>query len=293
MPSASRTQEPGAFAVGEAIALWSGLAPGSESWTHVETAEADPVTGEPVVRDVVTPTITPVLPPVTERNGTAVVIAPGGGFMALAWEHEGLAVARWFAARGAAAFLLKYRVGPSPDPEALARWQAHAPRPDGSGALQRYFVTSVRDAAERGIADGQQAVRLVRQRAEEWGIDRSRVGIIGFSAGGTVALHSAVCADEHARPSFVVNVYGAFLEGEVPADAPPCFTVVAADDALCLDWCLDAAEQWRRAGRPIELHVYERGGHGFGVRPQGLPVDSWIDRLGEWLHDRTLLRATP
>jgi acetyl esterase/lipase len=271
------------------VALWPGIAPGSESWTHEETSEVDPATGTLALKNVVTPSITPVLPDSGEGNGTAVVIAPGGGFVSLAWEHEGMPVAEWFAARGVAAFVLKYRLAPSLDPAALALWAANAPDASDPIALQQYFEDSVRDAAELSAADGEQALRVVRARAGEWGVDPQRVGILGFSAGGTVALRSAVTSDSHARPRFVVNVYGAFLRRGVPADAPPCFTVVAADDDLVLGWCLEAAEQWRRAGRPIELHVYERGGHGFGLRSQGLPVDTWIDRLTEWLHAQGLM----
>jgi acetyl esterase/lipase len=274
--------------VGEPVALWPGIAPGSKSWTHEETTETDPATDTLLIKGVVVPTLTPVHPPEELRNGTAVVIAPGGAFVALAWEHEGMATARWFAERGVTAFVLKYRLARPPSPGDEARLMADAPSFTDQKAWVAFFESLVTDAAELGVADGEQAVRLVRSRSQEWGLDQGRVGVLGFSAGGTVALRSAATTDPEARPAFVVDVYGAFFRAAVPDDAPPCFTVVAADD-FALDWCLDAARQWRDAGCPIELHVYERGGHGFGLRTQGAPIDAWTDRLADWLNSRGLL----
>jgi acetyl esterase/lipase len=260
------------------IALWPRVAPGSEAWTHQETSEVDPLTNTMAYKNVVVPTLTPVLPPEHKRNGTAVIVAPGGAFVALAWEHEALPTAEWFAALGVAAFALKYRVVRAPEPEEATELMKD---PDG---LRKFMSNAADICAE----DGEQAVRVVRGRADEWGLDPARIGILGYSAGGTVALRTAVTADPQARPAFVANIYGAWLGRDVPSDAPPCFTVVAADDPAC-DWCLDSASAWRAAARPVELHVYERGGHGFALRKQGLPVDAWTDRLADWLRTEGLL----
>jgi acetyl esterase/lipase len=274
------------------LRIWPGVAPGSESWSHDEEALTDPDSGIFLIRNVVTPTLTPVLPAAGTANGSAVVVAPGGGFAALAWHHEGTSTAKWFADRGVTAFVLKYRLAPVPvDPVELAATLTErlGPMPDDPVARGAWFLQAIGNAWELAAADGEQAVRTVRAQAASWGLDASRVGIIGYSAGGTVAVQAAATADPEARPAFVANIYGAFLRRDVTADAPPYFGVVAADDALCLDFCLDAARRWREAGVPPELHVYERGGHGFGMTPQGLPVDTWVDRLAEWLATHSFL----
>jgi acetyl esterase/lipase len=272
----------------EPIALWPGAAPGSEDWAHTEVSEVDPELGHLILKQVVVPTVTPVLPEPEARNGTAVVIAPGGGFVGLAWEHEGVRTAEWFADLGVAAFVLKYRVAPPRTAEEETEQTANLPDPRQTAAYLAYLRSLVTPTAALGVSDGEQAVRVVRSRAGEWGVDPGRIGLLGFSAGGTVALGTGATLDPDARPAFVASIYGAFLERDVPAEAPPCFVTVALDDPIST-WCLEGAEAWRAAQRPLELHVYERGGHGFGLRPQGLPIDSWMDRLADWLGSRQLL----
>ena len=277
----------------QTVRIWPGVAPGSESWSHDEDALTDPDSGLLLIRNVVTPTLTPVLPAAGTANGAAVVVAPGGGFAALAWDHEGTSTARWFADRGVTAFVLKYRLAPLPaDPAELAATLTErlGPFPDDPEARGAWMFQAIGNAWQLAAADGEQAVRVLREQAATWGLDASRIGILGYSAGGTVALQAAVTTDADARPAFVANIYGAFLAGDVTADAPPYFGVVAADDSLCLDFCLDAARKWREAGVPAELHVFERGGHGFGMRPQSLPVDRWPDQLEAWLASRDFLR---
>ena len=272
----------------EPIPLWSGPAPGSEGWTQVEAIEPDSIAGAPVISNVVIPTITPVLPRPGAGKGAAVVVAPGGGFSVLAWEHEGLDVARWFAERGTAAFVLKYRTSKTP-PEAhlVDAFESSMPDPVSDPAgLRVWMANAAESSAAFATADAEQALRLVRQQAETFGIDTARVGIIGFSAGGTVAMRAAAAPDRAARPDFVVNVYGSFIGREVPIGAPPCYVVVAADDLFAVDWCIEAAGSWASVGAPVELHMYENGGHGFGLGHPGSPSEVWTKHLRGWLSSR-------
>jgi acetyl esterase/lipase len=271
----------------EPITLWPGVAPGSETWTHEEITAIDPESGMTAFRDVVVPTLTPVLPPDGQRNGTAIIIAPGGGFMALIWDHA-TQIADWFAERGVAAFVLKYRVGKTPEPGVAEGLMAGAPNPSDRRAWLAFLRQLVIEQAGLAADDGEQAVRVVRSRAAEWGVDAARIGVIGFSAGGTVALRAGVTTDGEARANFVINVCGAFLDREVPAEASPCLTIVANDDPLC-DWCLDAVMEWRTVNAPVEVHVYEQGGHSADLAPRGLPFDAWTDVIVAWLKSRELL----
>ena len=264
--------------------IWPGAAPGREGWSHAETEATDPATGVFLIRNVVTPTITPVLPTPGTANGSAVVVAPGGGFAALAWHHEGTSTAQWFADRGVTAFVLKYRLAPIPsEPSELIARFGPPPGEDDPAALGAWMRRAIGTAPDLATADAEQAIRMVRARAADWELDPSRIGIIGYSAGGTVAIQAAATTDPDARPAFVANIYGAFLEREVTRAAPPYFGVVAADDGLCRTFFLDATQRWLAAGVPTEFHVYETGGHGFALTPQKLPVDTWTDRLADWL----------
>jgi len=134
------------------------------------------------------------------------------------------------------------------------------------------------------VADGQAAVRLVRARASEWHIDPARVGFMGFSAGAMTAVAVAVDSPPDARPDFIAPVYPAMLPVKVPADAPPMFLVLASDDPLFGGQGYGLVESWKAAGSPVEFHLFERGGHGFGMRHQDLTSDRWPRVLQEWMH---------
>jgi acetyl esterase/lipase len=135
------------------------------------------------------------------------------------------------------------------------------------------------------IADGLRAIRVVREQASRWGIDPDRLGILGFSAGAYVAVGAATkYMDAESRPSFAASVYGEWWDHWIPADAPPLFLAAASNDPL-IDVSSNATHYaaWYAAGRRAELHIYGDGGHGFGIEPQGLPSDAWIDQFHGWL----------
>ena len=256
---------------GPVVDVWPGVAPGSERWTHQErTFENTPV--GTVVQNVVHPTLTAYLPARAKATGTAVVIAPGGAFVALTLGLEGADAARWLQERGVAAFVLKYRTVEK--------------RQDG-------IPTMDMDTAGRyGIADGIQALRVVRRRAAEWGIAADRVGILGFSAGAMVASGTLLQPDAAARPSFAALLYGAPFGAmpPIPAKLPPVFLAWAQDDAVSLAPVVRFRDALLAAGGRPEVHVFSAGGHGFGMRKQGTSSDHWIDALYYWLDAQGLTR---
>ena len=141
-----------------------------------------------------------------------------------------------------------------------------------------------------GVADGLQAMKLVRRRAAEWGVAPDRIGIMGFSAGGSVTTGVALEYDADSRPDFAAPIYSAPIEDiSVPADAPPLFIAVAHDDPFAASASVPLYSAWSAAGRSAELHIYSKGGHGFGMYKQGLPADHWIDHFGDWLQVQGVL----
>jgi acetyl esterase/lipase len=269
----------------DAIRLYPGVAPGSEGATQKEQWESLP--HDRVARNVTQPTLTPILPAKGSANGAAVIVTPGGGFMVLSIENEGYAVAHWLAEHGITAFVLKYRVNPTPASEAemteLGNRMFLAP----PGAARPPPPTS-----ELAVADGQQALRLVRRRAADWGIDPKRVGMVGFSAGAMTVLQVALKNAADARPDFIAPIYGPVDSVTVPPNAPALFVARAADDPLIPLKSFGLVEAWHAAGAPVELHVYEHGGHGFGASHRGTTSDLWMDEFYAWLKDRGLLGAT-
>ncbi|HUL83632.1 MAG TPA: alpha/beta hydrolase fold domain-containing protein, partial [Gammaproteobacteria bacterium] len=148
---------------------------------------------------------------------------------------------------------------------------------------------ALREVLELAVADAQAALRLVRRRAAEWHIDPARVGIMGFSAGGGVAVGAALAPKSDASPDFLVSLYGPSLQDvDVPAHAPPLFVAVGSNHFNVTNGCLALFAAWKAAGKPAEIHVYDGVTAGFGMRKHGLPVDGWTDRLYEWLLERKL-----
>jgi len=277
---AAPAAEPAPGAAAETLRLWPGAAPGTQDWTGPE-AEADadlPMGKVHVVTNVTVPTLAVFRPAGGKANGTAMVVVPGGSFRALAWDLDGTETAQWLAARGITAFVLKYRVRP---PGASA--------PTGPETFDSFLVRT-RDARAVAVADARQALRLVRRSAATYGVRLDRVGMIGFSAGAIATLAVASGGEGEPKPDFAVALYGALPPDADPtADSPPLFVAAAADDPQVPPAkSTETFDRWTRAGRPAELHLYEKGGHGFGFRLHGLPADSWPQALEAWLASRGL-----
>lgn len=254
----------------QTIPLWPGTPPGSKPADYPETTTVAN-DGLHRISNVTVPTLQIFLPDPAHASGAAVIVCPGGGFRWLAIDHEGIDVARWLNSVGVAAFVLKYRLIRTGDAE------ENAP---GVSAGR------IKELKPLAVADGLQAIRLVRSRAKDWSLDPNRIGIIGFSAGGYVAAAAALQFDQQSRPDFAAPIYPAVPDDVTPPkDAPPLFLVQADDDKTvpAPDHSLRLYEAWHNAGISAELHIYSRGGHGFGMKKRGLPVDSWPARFLDWL----------
>jgi acetyl esterase/lipase len=270
-----------AFAIdrGQEIPLWPNGAPGSQKVTAPDVSEPSDNPKLPKRFTVVHhPSIYVFLPPKEKATGVAVVVAPGGGHSQLVIDKEGWQIADWLNRNGIAAFVLKYR---------LAR---------ASGS--HYTVQG--DA----LADAARAMRMVRSRASEWGLDANRIGFMGFSAGGEVAAlietrfdtGSASASDAvdraRSRPDFAVVVYPGFRPGTitVPKDAPPTFLVCADDDPSHVVTTVNLYLDLEKQGISSEMHIYAHGKHGFGMNASKLPVATWPDRLKGWMVDQGILK---
>jgi acetyl esterase/lipase len=264
LAAAAMTLASGSARAQTTVRLWPGTAPGSEHWTQKERTFTKTPVGT-VIQNVVTPTLTAYLPPKGKSSGAGIVITPGGGFVALAIDLEANQLARWLQQRGVAAFVLKYRTV-----------EKHG---DGIPAMDM-------DTAGRyGIADGIQALKVVRQHAAEWNVSPRRIGIIGFSAGGMVASGALLQPDVAARPDFAAMIYGAPFGRmpAIPATLPPIFLAWARDDAIALRPVVRFRDALVAAGNRPEVHEYDKGGHGFGMKKQGTGSDRWVDDFWRWL----------
>lgn len=260
------------------IQLYKGVAPGSEKWTWNQTESADNMYHGNVIYNVSHPTLT-VYPAdsVATPTGTAVIVCPGGGLQTLSIEHEGYEVAKWLQSKGITAFLLEYRLmhtlGHDPYKEMLAKIKANTlPQEQAS-------------VAPLAVADGRAAIAYVRTHAAEYGLSPDRIGIMGFSAGGTIAAASAFNYTPQNKPDFVAPIYAYFppeMQVNVPADAPPMFLAAAADDQLSIN-SAQLYNTWTSAKHSAELHIFLNGGHGFGMKKQGLASDSWTDLFETWM----------
>jgi acetyl esterase/lipase len=280
--------------------VWPKDAPGSEKWTQKEVEHRDAWLRMKIVRNVVRPTLTAFLPDPTKANGTAVIVCPGGGFRFLDWEGEGTEVAERLRARGVAAFVLKHRLMDTGATEAefhkslLQAGLLKAIADSLKGGDQPVLPEDVREFSALAVADGRQAIKVVREHADEWGIKPDRIGIMGFSSGGVVTTGVATEYDTASRPNYGASIYGPVLGSvKVPKDAPPLFICCASDDALVPPGDSNRLySAWKAAGKSAELHIYAKGNHGFGVSKQGLPSDTWIDRFSDWLGQQGFLKST-
>ncbi len=276
------------------IPLYPGAAPGSGNATQQKASFIGP-DSLLRVRNVTKPTLTAYLPAPGTANGTAIIVAPGGGFMHLAMETEGTDVAKWLQARGVAAFVLKYRLIDTGTEEAYRKLAAAMNRLTATDDSPAMKIPELDPAQQQAIGlaidDGAQAVKLVRRRAAEWGVAPDRIGLMGFSAGGMLTMGVVMRNDPASRPDFAAPVYGGSNNGKaVPPDAPPLFIASAGDDPVAAISSAELYLAWKAAGRSAELHIYSQGGHGFGMTKRGVPTDGWIDRFGEWLQVQGLLR---
>lgn len=248
----------------QVVNIWPGVAPGSEHWTQKERIIKNTPLGT-VIFNVVTPTLTAYLPERAKATGTGVIIAPGGAFVALAIDLESIKTARWLQQRGIAAFVLKYRIIEK--------------RQDGIPSM------NMDTAGRYGIADGIQALKVVRQHAAQWGVSPNRIGFMGFSAGAMVTSGTLLQKDPAARPNFAALIYGApfGVMPTIPAKLPPIFMAWAQDDPVALNPIVKFHDALISAGHRPEVHVFSAGGHGFGMRKQGTSSDHWIDELYYWL----------
>lgn len=285
----------GVAAQSQVLPLWPGKAPGTESWQWAETVTTA-ANGDRVIANVSTPTLSVFLPDAATANGTAVVIAPGGALRVLGFDNEGTKVARWLNQRGIAAFVLKYRTlqtDPQAKPAAPPAGFAGPGRQEleihNANANPAPDDAALNEVLAMAIADAQAALTLVRQNAEAWHVNPGRVGLMGFSAGGGVAVGTAMAADGTAYPDFLVSLYGpSLMDVNLPAYAPPLFIAVGNAHFNVTNGCLALFAAWKAAGIPAELHVYDQVSAGFGMTPRGLPVDEWPERLLEWLKARKL-----
>jgi acetyl esterase/lipase len=266
-----------------AIELGTGALPGataSEAW-HSQY-------GSVFARNVTVATLTPFLPDPGKANGTAVIVAPGGGFTTLSMENEGWDVARALAAKGVAAFVLKYRLNQTP--QDLAGYEA-AMRAmfSGKGGPPRGNPADMMAGIATQITDARAAFALVRKRSTEWHVNPGRVGMVGFSAGAMLTLATTLKGEE-AKPAFIGIIYGPMASVTVPADAPPLFVALAADDPLFGNAGYGMIDSWRAAKRPVEFHLFEQGGHGFGMYPKTTTSTGWFDEFVRWMAMHDLLK---
>lgn len=273
-----------------AVKLWPSNVPGETQQLDPETNVSKPgeglVGGRTVIRlaNVSQPSLTVYSPPAHRNTGAAILVCPGGGYNILANDLEGSEVCEWLNEIGVTGVLLKYRV----------------PRREG------------REKHDAPLQDASRAIRLTRQHASEWGIDPDRIGVLGFSAGGHLAtvlsnhgdasIYDAVDeADQlSSRPNFSVLIYPAYLLKEkesselapeltISKETPSTFIAITADDPVGVEGALYYSLALKKAGVPVEIHVYPSGGHGYGLRPTTNPVTRWPDRATDWMRAQGLL----
>ena len=256
--------------------------PASESWFKQW--------GDPMARNITTATLTPFLPEPGTANGTAVIVAPGGGFRWLSMGNEGWEVAEALAKQGVAAFVLKYRLHPTQESlDEFTAWMNRprtAPAPSSNDSNAAPQPPQQRDLSNQ-LEDAEAAYAMIIDRAEEWGVDTNRIGMIGFSAGAGLTMHSTLNS-KTMKLAFIGPIYGGMGPVEVPKDAPPMFNVIATDDFLFRGQ-FGVIDSWYKAGIPVEFHLYQNGGHGFGLGNPNRTSNRWFEGFMHWLEVNGLL----
>lgn len=268
----------------KSIPLYNGAAPGSEAWNWQE--QEFKVDNNTYVVDVSKPSLVVYAPP--KPNGTSIIVAPGGAFHALALDLEATSIAKRLTEKGITVFVLKYRLvhdDPAHPETALMQLIAKNDTQKVASIYARIVPLAMQD--------GLTAVQYVREHAANYHLDPAKIGFMGFSAGGTVALSVVYNATDANRPNFVAPIYafvGPAIGSAVPAAMTPIFVAVASDDDFGFaPTNVEVYLKWLQAKQPAELHVYGKGGHGFGLKKQQLPVDTWLDRFTDWLQQQGLL----
>lgn len=255
--------------------------PNSESWFRQW--------GDPMARNITTATLTPFLPDEDIANGAAVIVAPGGGFRWLSMGNEGWEVAEALNEQGIAAFVLKYRLQPTPGTlegfeESLNRTFEDAADEGEDQAFDDAEDTPPqrpRWDLSNQMEDAEAAYSMIVQNAKAWGVDTDRIGMIGFSAGAGLTMHSTLNS-ETMDLAFIGPIYGGMGAVDVPENAPPMFNAIATDDFL-FNGDLGVIQSWHEAGVPVELHLYQNGGHGFGLGNPDRTSNKWFDAFVYWL----------
>ena len=259
--------------------------PASETWFRQW--------GDPMARNITTATLTPFLPEPGKANGATVIVAPGGGFRWLSMGNEGWEVAEALSQQGIAAFVLKYRLHPTPESlDDFIAWmnRPRTPPAESSDASQDAAPsTSPQRDLSNQLEDAEAAYSMIVKRAEEWGVDTGRIGMIGFSAGAGLTMHSTLNS-QTMNLAFIGPIYGGMGPVVVPKDAPPMFNVIATDDFLFRGQ-FGVIDSWYEAGIPVEFHLYQNGGHGFGLGNPNRTSNRWFDAFIHWLDVNGFLTA--
>lgn len=249
--------------------------------------------GDPMARNITTATLTPFFPKPGKANGTAVIVAPGGGYRWLSLSNEGWEVAEALAAKGITAFVLKYRLHPTPESlEDFKAWMNRprtAPAPSSDSAKSTAPASAPQMDLSNQLADAEAAYAMIIKRAKEWGVDTARIGMIGFSAGAGLTMH-ATLNSKTMKLAFIGPIYGGMGPVTVPKNAPPMFNVIASDDFLFRGQ-FGVIDSWFKAGIPVEFHLYQNGGHGFGLGNPDRTSNRWFDAFMHWLEVNRFLKA--
>jgi len=249
------------------------------TWAYPQREYHSDIWDTRVLTNVSKPTLRVFRAPVEITNGTSVIIAPGGGLHALSLYREGIEVAQWLNTKGITAFVLHYRLVPTGN--------------DGVKELTNIGITKPKEIKKRvhsvlplAIADGLTAISYVRENAALFNLHKDKIGFMGFSAGGSVAMGVSYKYAENNRPNFLALIYpwATVIPVQKPLiDAPPLFVVCASDDPWGLAvGSMDLYKSWLVAGHESEVHIFSKGGHGFGMTKQALPSDNWILQFYDW-----------
>ncbi len=242
--------------------------------------------GDAMARNISVATLTPFLPEPGKANGAAVIVAPGGGFRWLSMGNEGWEVAEALAAQGVAAFVLKYRLFPTPNSlDEFTAWMNRprtAPVRSSDSTQTQTPPRPPQTDLSNQLQDAEAAYAMILERAEEWGVDTDRIGMIGFSAGAGLTMH-ATLNSKTMDLAFIGPIYGGMGTVTVPEKAPPMFNVIATDDFL-FGGQFGIIESWHKAGIPVEFHLYQNGGHGFGLGNPNRTSNKWFDAFIHWLN---------